>query len=34
MYREVGQTLYLMALTATVVGGYLALGLLAIRLLG
>jgi len=34
MHRELGQTLYLMALTAGVVGAYLALGLLAIRLLG
>ena len=34
MYREVGQTLYLIALVGGTVGAYVALGLLAIRLLG
>jgi hypothetical protein len=34
MSREVGQSMYLMALMAAVVGAYVGLGLLAIRWLG
>jgi len=34
MQREVGQTLYLLALVAGAVGTYVVLGLLAIRVLG
>ena len=34
MHREVGQTLYLMFLTTAVVSTFIALGLLAIRVLG
>jgi hypothetical protein len=34
MTREIGQSLYLMALFAAVIGAVLGVGLLAVRLLG
>jgi hypothetical protein len=34
LLSEIGQSFYLMGLMAAVLGGYLGLGLLAVRLLG